>query len=295
MRRFIKTVFVVLILVVIGWMSSLVSHRWRDLTALPQRGHASLTVLTYNTQRMGNFEKAGKNGVIRYLQGVDADILCLQEVEVYKDHTYLTLNELRDALCDYPYTYYDFKVYNNRRQFGNVVFSRYPLVNKHTIRYASRGNISSCCDVVVGSDTLRLIVNHLESHHLMGNEQRDTLIERLEAAGKIRWHQAWTVKKAMLRSPYPLVVVGDFNALPIGLTYHCIQLGMRDCFLETSRGKLGGTYRYKWCGARIDYVLCSHCLQPYACRVDTTTASDHYPVVASIEWAPGSGRCGRIW
>jgi len=289
MKRFLKW-FVLVVLVVLLWLlACVVSHQWRDLSASPHPGNRSLTILTYNTQRMGGFAKVGDNKVVQYLQQVDADVLCLQEVEVYKDAHYLTLDELRDAFSTYPYTYYDFKVYNKRRQYGNIVFAKYPLINKHTIRYASRGNITSCCDMVVDADTLRLMVNHLESHHLTMQEQRDTLIEKIELSNKIRWRQAWTVKKAMLRSPYPLLVVGDFNAPPVGLTYHCLRLGMRDCFLETSCGRLGLTYRHNWWGVRIDYVLCSYRLHPYRCIVDEVDASDHYPMIVSIEWAPGSG------
>lgn len=276
----------VLFLLWVGWHC--VSHQWRDLSESPHDGYQKLTVLTYNTQRMGNFEKADKNTVIRYLRSVQADVLCLQEVEVYKDKHYLTLDELRQAMGEYPYTYYDFKIYNARRQYGNVVFSKYPLVNKQTIHYASRGNISSCCDIVVNEDTIRLIVNYLESNRITLKEQRDTLLDKIEAAGKIRWRQAWAVKKAMWQSPYPLIVVGDFNALPIGLTYHCLQVGMRDCFLETSRFRLGRTFMHGQLGARIDYILCSRKLQPYWCLVEDVPGSDHYPLIASIEWAPDS-------
>lgn len=131
----------------------------------PQDYAHRLTVLTYNTHRMGEFRKPPQNRVLQYLLRQDADIICLQEVEVYRDATYLTLGELRGTLREkYPYSYIDFSVYNSRRQFGNVVFSRYPLINKQTIRYPSRANISSRCDVVVGADTLRLITNHLESN-----------------------------------------------------------------------------------------------------------------------------------
>ncbi len=289
MKHFFRGIAIVFLLAVLWALSCLVSHRLRDLSESPAEGNATLSVLTYNTQRMGNFRKVGNNEVIRYLQQADADVLCLQEVEVYKDGHYLTLPELRDAFTEYPYTYYDFKVFNSRRQYGNVVFSRYPLVNKHTIRYESRGNITSCCDVVVREDTLRLMVNHLESNRLSFHEQRDTLIEKMKIARKIRWKQALRVKKAMIQSPYPVIVVGDFNSLPVGLTYQMLKLGVRDCFLETSRWRLGLTYVHDLWGARIDYILCSCCLKPYRCIVDQVSASDHFPVIASIEWVPGSG------
>ena len=77
-----------------------------------------LSLLTYNTHQMGQYEKAYQNRVIRYLQRQDADIICLQEVDVYKNDKYLTLPELRKALEKYPYTYFDFKIYNKRLPAG---------------------------------------------------------------------------------------------------------------------------------------------------------------------------------
>ena len=113
-----------------------------------------------------------KLAMLQYINRMDADIICLQEVLVYKSGQRLTLPMLREVMRQYPYTYYDFKHYNSRRQFGNVVFSRYPLIHKQTVRYESMSNISSQCDVVVNSDTLRLIVNHLESFKLEDSDFR---------------------------------------------------------------------------------------------------------------------------
>ena len=125
----------------------------------------AISVLTWNTGRMGSFEKPEKNEVIQYLLSQDADVICLQEVDVYKDPKYLTLPEVRAALGKkYPYSYIDFSVYNKRHQYGTMVWARYPLINKQSIHYETRGNLSNRCDMVVGKDTIRLINNHLESY-----------------------------------------------------------------------------------------------------------------------------------
>lgn len=79
---------------------------------------------------MGGFAKPQENEVIRYILAEDADIVCLQEVEVYQDRQYLTLGELREALGVYPYCYFAFSVHNNRRQFGNAVFSKFPILDR---------------------------------------------------------------------------------------------------------------------------------------------------------------------
>lgn len=241
-----------------------------------------LTIMTYNTHRMGEFEKPDKNRVLLYLQRQNADVICLQEVEVYKEKKYLTLNELKQALSQYPYTYFDFSVYNSRRQFGNAVFSRYPLINKQTIRYASRSNISSQCDIVVGDDTLRLITNHLESNRVVHIDS--TLMDKLEAARSIRHNQAKAIRQARLSSAYPLLILGDFNDIALSYTYLTIRGMMRDCFLSTNLGRLGNTYERHHLGVRIDYILCSRDLHPIESHVEHVRHSDHYPVVATIGW-----------
>lgn len=284
-----------LIAVIVAWNT--ISHRFWN--GKEEDGTVrTLRILTYNTHRMGMYEKPRNNRVIRYLQESKADILCLQEVEVYKNPRFLTLPELRAALLKYPYTYYDFKVHNATRQFGNVVFSKYPLKNKHTIRYDSRANLSSCCDVLLGADTLRLIVNHLESNRF---EQSDFAIpdsltkqsvrssaerinRKLETARKLRIKQAQEVKREIRQSPHPVIVTGDFNSTPLSYTYQKIKFGLRDCFLESSFGRLGHTFEKYHLGIRIDYILCSRRLKPIRCEVERVRFSDHYPVTATIAY-----------
>ena len=41
----------------------------------------AITILTWNTGRMGEFKKPAQNEVLHYLCAQDADIICLQEVD----------------------------------------------------------------------------------------------------------------------------------------------------------------------------------------------------------------------
>ena len=236
-----------------------------------------------------------KHAMLKHINRLDADIVCLQEVLVYKKGERLTLPALREAMRKYPYTYYDFKKYNSYRQFGNVVFSRYPLINKQTIRYESTSNISSQCDVVVNKDTLRLIVNHLESFGLENKDfdidsltarhfKESSLNRKLTRTNQLRRKQVMQVRRAIYQSPYPVIAAGDFNALPISLVYWTMNIGLRDCFAESSFGRYGSTYKRKGMGIRIDYIFTSRKLYPLACRVDQANYSDHLPVIATIGW-----------
>ena len=284
----------ILVLIVVWVCWSLLSHR------MPWQKHWNtghhLTVVTYNTNGMLVDKKAeDKLAMLDYVKKLDADIVCLQEVLVYKNPNRFTLPDLREAMREYPYTYYDFKVYNSRRQFGNVVFSRYPLINKQTIRYESQSNISSQCDVVVGQDTLRLVVNHLESFRLNNSDfsldsltantlRESSLNRKLTYASRLRRQQAYSVRKAIHHSPYPVIAVGDFNAIPLSAVYWIMNTGLRDCYAESSVGRYGSTYERKGIRVRIDYIFTSRALKPLACRVSKERYSDHYPVIATIGW-----------
>lgn len=295
--------YIVLALFIIGCIICLlpmVSHgsppSEAELARMPNR----LTILTWNTHQMGQYRKPKDNAILQHLLTQDADIICLQEVDVYKSPEFLTLAEVRHSLgAKYPYSYIDFSVYNNRRQFGNMVWSRYPLINKKTVDYEIRSNLSSRCDVVVGEDTFRLIVNHLESNRFTSTDMTindGAKYENIRNSAKRIGHkwtkarnrrrgQARAVRKEIDNSPYSVIVVGDFNDIPLSYTYYTISKGLHDAWLETSWGKWGTTFKLKGSfGVRIDYILCQNPLVPVQCTVKETTGSDHSPVEAVLAW-----------
>ncbi len=58
----------------------------------------AITVLTWNTYQMGQYAKPDKNEVLQYLMMQDADVICLQEVDVYKNDEFLTLQDVKQTL-----------------------------------------------------------------------------------------------------------------------------------------------------------------------------------------------------
>ena len=248
----------------------------------------AITLLTWNTGRMGEFKKPGKNEVLQFLLSQDADVICLQEVDVYKDAKYLTLPEVRQALGKkYPYSYIDFSVYNKRHQYGTMVWAKYPLINKQSIHYETQGNLSNRCDMVVGKDTIRLINNHLESYKFKAEDLSDVdkIEQKWRRAIPLRNAQARVVRREIEASPYPVVVAGDFNSVALSYAYWHISSGLHDAWNETHYiWETGATYEYKGIGLRIDYILCSDPIKPTSCKVKETTGSDHKPVVATLAW-----------
>ncbi len=291
---------IILLLLAVAGLWSMLSHGSKptedELKAHPHR----LSVLTWNTNRLSQFRKPEKNEVLQYLIQQDADVICLQEVDVYKSKEFLTLPEVKQFLgAKYPYSYLDFSVYDSRHQFGTMIWSRFPLINKHSILYETRGNLSNRCDILVDGDTIRLIGNHLESYNFTQEELafmdsihnyqvfRSTakrMEEKWERATPLRNKQARIVRTEIDQSPYPVIVVGDFNSIPLSYAYRHICKGMKDAWVETSWGKWGATCEKRGIGMRIDYIISSPDLIPLQCSVIKTSGSDHWPVVASLAW-----------
>lgn len=259
-----------------------------------------LTILTYNTQMMQGVRKSAKNEVLRYVKESGADVVCLQEYEVRKNASYLTFQEAKNYLSAlYPYTYYDFSTYDAKRQYGLAVYSRYPLENKQTIRYKSLANISNRCDVIIGSDTIRLFTNHLESNRLdkndleLSEDEMNTqgmkrsvlqLAQKMRKAYAFRAPQVKLVRQEIDASPYPVVVVGDMNDVPVSFTYHTLSKSLKDAFLYSSIGRAGHTFRTKILGVRIDYIFTSPQFQIEWCDAEKVPYSDHFPLSATIAW-----------
>ena len=235
------------------------------------------------------------------MQSQDADVICLQEADVYKNARYLTLAEVKNALrTTYPYSYLDFAYFDSRHQFGTMVWSKYPLINKQSIRYQSRGNISNRCDVIVGKDTIRLINNHLESYQFTAKDLEEldakhnyegfmASLKRIKAkwerAIPLRNEQAKVVREEIEKSPYPVIVVGDFNSIPWSYAYWHISRDLHDAWRELHLWEYGATCEHRGVGVRIDYILCSDPLVPVKSEVvQQAGGSDHRPVRATLTW-----------
>jgi len=260
----------------------------------------AITILTWNTARMDYKHKPAQNQVLQSLLAEDADVLCLQEVDVYKNAAFLTLADVKQTLGrKYPYSYLDFVVFDKRHQYGMMVWSKYPLINKQSIHYESRGNISNRCDIAVGKDTIRLINNHLESYYFTQEDiaDADTLrnyegivssFRRLKAkwerAIPLRNAQARVVREEIESSPYPVIVTGDFNSIEWSFAYKHISEGLHDAWRELHPWRWGATCEHRGFGVRIDYILSSDPLKPVSCAIHGAASSDHKPVVATLKW-----------
>lgn len=127
-----------------------------------------LTVATYNVHNFGN-EITGYSckEIARYMRQQHVDVLCFQEFDGNK---HFTADSLRRALSHWQYALIpaDDSI---RGLLPIAVFSRYPLTGGRFITYPHSSNCSMLCDIVAGTDTIRLLNNHLQTTGVSRNRK----------------------------------------------------------------------------------------------------------------------------
>ena len=255
----------------------------------------ALKVLSYNVRNYGG-ASAGQHrpydDIVEYLGRSGADIVCLQE-DVDKWG-------LAHPRLDSMFRHTDTVYVGDDGKRGNAlgIYTRFPILRKERIRYASAGNGSVAYFLKVGGDTVLVVNNHFESNHLepaererykdmlKGEMSQDTaraeskkLIKKLGEAARMRSAQVDSVCAYLRRhSHYPTILCGDFNDTPISYARHTVAELLTDCYVATGRG-IGLSYNQKGFYVRIDNIMCSDDFKPFGCKVDSKiAASDHYPI-----------------
>ncbi len=266
----------------------------------PSEKAQKITLLTYNVSLFGGEKHF--DDIVRFVADADADIVCLQEFGFYHKSQHLNQQKLLarfDAI--YPYRHIWYKNQRNRFWWGVATFSKYPIVNKRKVEYASAYNVSVYSDIVVSAgDTVRVFNNHLESNKLTSSDLQnyrlsaeafdndglkraaETMRNKLGAAYRARAKQANSVAAEIDRTPYPVVVCGDFNDVAQSYAYHTLARGMTDAVTATCWG-YNYTFHTNGLLVGIDHILLDkEHFAPISANIEQVDFSDHYPILATF-------------
>lgn len=263
-----------------------------------------LRVMTFNTHMMGYYSKTDpreiRASILKLIKEEDCQIICLQEFfHSEKKGHFPTTDSIRSIYPDIQTHMRYTHALSQKRFFGIVIFSRYPIIATGEIPYENEtGNHCIWADVLVGNDTLRIINAHLQSIHLKPEDyavaEGEAQAHELDDAGKRigkrlasafvkRADQARRIRDHIDNCGHPVLVCGDFNDTPASFAYHEIRGNLKDAFLESGNG-IGATYNGSFPGLRIDYLLHDEALSCGKCGVVREELSDHFPVVAHFKW-----------
>ena len=257
-----------------------------------------LKVATYNVHNFGG-EITGYSckEIARLMREEGVDVLCLQEMG--GNRYFPTDSIVRTFQSIWRYAY--MPTCDTVQSLPIAVFSRYPILKQRFIPHQGSYNSSLVCDLLVGTDTIRILNNHLQTTSVSQNRrkwQRDlsTNDRRKEAeavenaAGTLldnfikRTEQTRLLEEIIRQSPHPVIFCGDLNSIPSSYTYHVLSCLLKDGFKEGGTGYMY-TYRLAKRLLRIDYIFHSQPLRCVSYRSpDWDLCSDHNPVLSEIIW-----------
>lgn len=202
-----------------------------------------------------------------FIRNLHPDVICLQE----RPHDILLNRDSISAVFGYPY-----QVFNSREDevLNLAVYSRFPLSNMKEYYFPDSYNKALQIDLQYEERTIRLFNIHLQTTGMTPAFQGNNLLHTYQLNAKERNRQVQLLAEAIASSPYPVIVCGDLNDIPISYAYRKLTGQLEDCFLQAGNG-WGGTYQPSNNLFRIDYIFCSSKLKTSAYRLYSNCWSDH--------------------
>lgn len=300
------------LLIGVGHLGTLIQFDFRkeyptQTTSTRENDGETLSILTYNVHGFtrGEAQHSGylrnADSIAAYIQRLSPDIICFQEYETMQSSD---VEHLNDLYRDWPYRSYNF-IYGGHDNigYGTAIFSRLPILSAQRMIFDQSSNSLLMADLVDASgDTLRLFNNHLQSTQV--DETSQARVERFDVRGeegaqqfvrslgsrlkanyRRRAVQVDTVSRMIAASPYPAVVLGDFNDTPVSYTYKKMRGDLEDTFINAGSG-FAYTYNRLFSMLRIDYIFHSPRYDTETYHSEDLPWSDHNPVFVRLRKKP---------
>ncbi len=261
-------------------------HRNKNLNSKNKLRLLTFNSLSFNRYKVEPREQF-ESEFITYIQQKQPDVIGFQE-------TYIKEKSLLKKL--YPYGVYKNPSTPNERITYPIV-SKYPILNKGRVINNTSKKITKPLDVYyadidIKGHVFRFYNIHLQSFHINTNtdfllNNYETSILQLNKTFIYQEKEIYILKKHILNSPYPCILLGDLNNTPFSHVYHELteDLGLKDTFLcKGQNTHFGATYNKPWFyPLRIDHILVPENSKLITYEIHKTSNwSDHYPVFAEI-------------
>ncbi|HBF37801.1 MAG TPA: hypothetical protein DDW50_10810 [Firmicutes bacterium] len=258
--------------------TSIVSPAISDIVAAPAQTEGSqsnllaLRVMTFNVHSAINwYGKFDVEGLAQFIKEADPDIVGLQEVDLgWSGAT--NFEDIPAELGERLHMFYAFSASRERNNgfFGNLILSKYPIVQQWTKVMPGRLEPRSFNFVQLFIEGRR--INFLTTH--LGLSVSDRL------------KQAASIIDFMNLVSGPLIITGDFNGGDHDPAVAEIKKNLAD-LQSMSEFKESGTFRSKdgriYPTLKMDYILATPEFNLSSLKVvDDTYTSDHVPLIANL-------------
>ena len=307
---FIPILFVTLLLALIlllarsRWMilpivallpTLLVVNRFYGFSSPETSVEPNLSIMSYNIgqQRLSQIDlpyEACTDSIVDFVNRQGGDIVCLQEV-----YHPLDSGDPGKLFKDYPYSHYNLVKVSGSYGFGNMIISKYPILNSGKLVFKGSTNQIIYADIDFNGQTIRVYDNHLQSTGVSFTSFVKNMYDRNKLTAEIEHMTGSLSKSFVIRSrqvdelmqhiagtKLPVIICGDFNDTPTSYAYHMIKGNRKDTFQEAGRG-FAATYCMLWPLLRIDYMFVPEKAQIVSHQTFRVKYSDHYPIMSKFK------------
>ncbi len=224
----------------------------------------------------GNFQngKLGYEKINSYLEKTDSDIIFAQEAGWQ-----VSVPGFEYRLTEYPLV---------------TLHSKFKILHHEKISTFANGS-SFYADLDIRGKTVRLVNAYLDPFELDKRRVKPTdnldqnerklryVLGRFFPTFKTHQKEITAIRKVIDTSPYPVILAGDFNAVPNSYEYYQLGKNLNDAFMKVGRGSATSFHDYK-VPLRIDYIFTSDEIKAVNYQVDrNANVSDHFPVIAEFK------------
>ena len=223
------------------------------------RQQKTLRVLSYNVMSfdvqgyLDNINPQSALGMVSWAKNNEADVKCFQEFyNLDSRPNFNTTQQIKAQGYRYMAALHPLAAQNEENFFGLAIFSKYPIVAREEVVFAGLNGLLRA-DIKIGKDTLRIINVHLRSMALRINKvlkEKEYQVAKAETKSALKILKSGFEKRAshveimeewIKKSPYPIILCGDFNEIPYGLAYGRVGRYLNSTFENAGVG-FGFTY-----------------------------------------------------
>jgi endonuclease/exonuclease/phosphatase family metal-dependent hydrolase len=308
--------YIMLFILPIGYFNVMSTFALRVETGWRQQKNAStLRVMTWNVQGFVNYTHkersayiSNRKEMLAAILDYNPDVLCFQEYKnIENAKRRISIRRQLDSLgykyffCSNDFTGGLLKNPLAHIEEGVAIYSKLPLIDSARINInPDRNENLVYADISFHNKPLRIFTAHLQSFELypdtaQGKYGDDNIYEiayekRRATQYKIRetevkhQQEVSVIRRAIDRSPYPVIYCGDLNTTPASYNYRYLKgNNLQDAFLAKGSG-IGNTFYKLGPALRIDVCFADTALQVLQCKREKKKLSDHYPVITDIAW-----------
>ena len=273
-----KQVILSLLVLAVGYNYVVSFYKFSSQEAV--KSSDTFTLMSYNVRLFNLYNWIKEDSIPSKIQDFiteeSPNILCFQEYD-------------SGAVIDFKSYPYKHQTNTSTNKSELAILSTYKILDSGFIDFPNSANSAIYADILIESDTTRVYNVHLQSSGIdtnvnvesLDSEQSNKLLKRIGMTFKAQQSQAELVVSHVEKSPYKVVVCGDFNNTVYSYVYRMLKGDLLDAF-DASGSGFGRTFNFRYFPVRIDFILADKRFAIKSFQNYSVPYSDHFPILSQF-------------